>query len=479
LLQTRNSFAKAAVLAAWMGAVLVSIWLTRVLPGDPALAVTAGFLFLSSLAVSHWIFGLNFGSAPMLYLILLGLFHLGLVFPWALGVYDPSRAPGFLPHRLDRAISLVIYAIAAYEFGLFVSWQFTPRAHVSACLPEEDGAAELFFGGSFLALVGMVMFVAGLIGLDPVDYYRLTYSETFRLRAESDPRFFGSGITLASIGVSIAIAGASRRRVRPVLVGSAVWICALLYWGFRGPALILTLISYVIVVRKGVSFPRWVPILGCAFLLVLLPVLRIAREQPDRFAGISFRDFNLLDGPAEMGGSIRPLIETAAVVGRSDYRYGRTYWLAIKDIVPNLALRWQAPETESLDDLPPSHWITAIVDPWTYKNGGGMGFSAVAEPYLNFGTPGLIVYFALLAFLLVKLERVSWTSPYALAAWALILGPLLWTTRNDFSNFFRPAFWGLCYTGAIRVFSGARVWFRSTGMFPFEFRTETRKSTEG
>ena len=94
-----------------------------------------------------------------------------------------------------------------------------------------------------------------------------------------------------------------------------------------------------------------------------------------------------------------------------------------------------------------------MVDPWTYKNYGGMGFSAIAEPYMNFGVPAIVLYFSVLAFFLVWLEQVSVRNSYTLAAWALILGPLLWTTRNDSSNFFRAAAWGLLTLVAIRAYS--------------------------
>src|SRR5262249_7051844 len=116
---------------------------------------------------------------------------------------------------------------------------------------------------------------------------------------------------------------------------------------------------------------------------------------------------------------------------------------------------WEAPSAGSIDDLPPSHWITAAVDPWAYKNYGGMGFSAIAEPYMNFGTLGVVAYFFSLAFALIRLEQLSIRSSYALASWALLLGPLLWTTRNDFTEFFRPAVWGLLYLGVVRLFSGS------------------------
>jgi oligosaccharide repeat unit polymerase len=94
-----------------------------------------------------------------------------------------------------------------------------------------------------------------------------------------------------------------------------------------------------------------------------------------------------------------------------------------------------------------------VVEPWTYKNYGGMGFSAIAEPYMNFGVGGVIVYFVLLSCFLVWLEQLSVRNSYALAAWALVLGPLLWTTRNDFSNFFRSAAWGLLTLVGVKTLS--------------------------
>jgi hypothetical protein len=179
----------------------------------------------------------------------------------------------------------------------------------------------------------------------------------------------------------------------------------------------------------------------------------IIRDQPLNDRSVD-KSPSILDAPAEMGQSIRPLVETEELVGPGEYRYGRTYWLAFKGIVPNLALRWEAPSIESIDELPPSHWLTALVEPWTFKNYGGIGFSAIAEPYMNFGLIGVVLYFLILGFLLIRLEQASIRNSYTLASWGLILGPLLWTTRNDFSNFFRPAIWGLLCLGIVRLYSG-------------------------
>lgn len=440
-------------------AALFAIWQTQLRGNDAGAALASGLLLVLSLLFARYVLRVPYASGAMVYLILLGLFHLGLVVPWALGIYDISRTPSFTPHGLSRSIALINYAIISFDLGLVIA-QFAGKGRRANLLKRSANDAEnheVYVAGCLLLAAGIIMFIVGLIGLDPLGYFRLTYSETFRLRAESDPRLFGSGITIAFIGLSIAAAGASTRRFRIVSAVGAVWLISLMYWGFRGPALIAAIVVYIIARKKGLSIPRSAPLAAVGCALLILPVLRAGRESPlnERFSQLSLKDFNILDGPAEMGMSIRPLVETIDLIGPNDFRWGKTYWLGLEGIVPNLALRWEASSTRAEDELPPSHWITAIVDPWSYKNYGGMGFSAVAEPYMNFGVGGVVVYFGLLAFLLVWLEQISARNSFALAAWALILGPLLWTTRNDSSNFFRSAVWGLLTLAVVKALSKA------------------------
>jgi hypothetical protein len=146
---------------------------------------------------------------------------------------------------------------------------------------------------------------------------------------------------------------------------------------------------------------------------------------------------------AEMGGSIRPLVHTLVLMETEDLRWGYTYALAARMLVPNLALDWQGGGYRPIEELPPSHWVTRIVEPWIYARHGGLGFSAVAEPYMNFGTPGVVVYFIVLGFGLVRFDIGATASPARLAVWAMVLGPLIWTARNSYTVFLRPAVWGV------------------------------------
>jgi oligosaccharide repeat unit polymerase len=458
-MQSQNRFLKPFLLAGWSCIAMIAIWQIHARVGSPIAALTAAGLLLVSLGFSRYVLGLPFTTGPMLYLALLGLFHLGLVVPWALGLYNVNRVPWFASYGLSRSLALVTYSILAYQLGLLAALR---ARSPSDGLPIEGNPnienSKMFVAGNFIFVFGVSMFVLGLIQLDPTGYYKLTYTDTFRLRAESDPRFFGTGMIFASIGLCMSVAGASQQRIRFTLLYTGLWVSMLFYLGFRGPALIACLIVYTLALKKGTEFPRWFPWLALAFLLVAVPVMGVARNEP--LGNRSFDSaINFLDAPAEMGQSIRPLIETEALVGPRDYRFGKTYLSALKAIIPNLALRWEAPDAESVDDLPPSHWIIAVVEPWVYKNYGGMGFSAIAEPYMNFGSAGVVAYFFLLAFALVRLEQVAIRNSYALATWGLILGPLLWTVRNDFTTFFRPAAWGLLCLGIVRLSSGSFVLF--------------------
>lgn len=464
-MRTRSGFLNAAIIAGWSCITSVALWQLHLRHTDKSAALTTAIILLASLAFSRLVLGLRFNTAPMLYLALLGLFHLGIVVPWALGIYDVSHTPGFVPYGLSRALAMITYSILVYQLGLLTA--LGGRKFHTGLIVQDDPKlddSKVFKVGSSLFLLGAGMFAIGLIRLGSVGYDRLTYSESFRLRAESDPRFFGTGITIALIGLCFAAAGGSKRQMRITYVYTGFWFITFFYLGFRSPAITAALLVFAVASKKGVRWPRWAPWVAGLILLIAVPMVRVIREEPldERSLSSSLHEMSILDGPAEMGSALRPLAETLDLVGPGNYRYGKTYLKATRGILPNLALRWEAPATESIDDLPPGHWITAVIDPWAYKNHEGMGFSGVAEPYMNFGIAGVVIFFYLLAILLVRLEQISIRSSYSLAIWALIVGPLLWTIRNDFKEFFRPAVWGLLCLGVIRLLPTARTSTAST-----------------
>jgi len=73
-----------------------------------------------------------------------------------------------------------------------------------------------------------------------------------------------------------------------------------------------------------------------------------------------------------------------------------------------LARKNQATFDQSeLVKMAPADWITYRLNRWKFDNGQGVGFSAVAEPYLNFGTAGVVLFFVFLGFLFGRLDMLN------------------------------------------------------------------------
>lgn len=450
-----------AALAIALGA---GLWLAALAAAsDRFSALLAGGVLALVFCVSLGPLQFSLLSPFLLYLSVFALFHLGMALPWALGLAGHGLPWWFLTSRLTPSLGLVVLALASYLAGALSVRRCPGRS------AEQEPAYSndfLFACGLAVCLAGAIMFVLGVESLGGRRFFEAGYGETYRLAAELDPRFFGTSFTVVPIGLYLAAASFPRRRLGLVIALTLAWVGGIFFLGFRGFALIPGLVVLALLGRRGHRAPVWVNATLLVVVLGAIPVIRAARDQ-----GISQRSLDHvwtevrpLDGIIEMGGSLRPLVYTLRYMQTSPWHRGRTYWQSLSTVWPNLAGRWQGPRYISLEELPPNHWLTAQAEPDMYRHYGGLGFSAVAEPYMNFGLPGVIVYFWALGALLAAAGEFRSARPSSLAAWAMVLGPLLWTTRNSFEIFFRPAVWGLVVVGAARFASG--LLGRKTGLRP-------------
>ncbi len=81
----------------------------------------------------------------------------------------------------------------------------------------------------------------------------------------------------------------------------------------------------------------------------------------------------------------------------------------------------------------------------------------MAEPYLNFGAAGVVVFFLLLGRLMHLWDPSLARDPYRAAIGAAAFGFLLWTVRNDAMELFRAL------TLAAFAVLAAWVWARHRG----------------
>jgi hypothetical protein len=264
-------------------------------------------------------------------------------------------------------------------------------------------------------------------------------------------------MTFVPLGLYLAVA-AARRSVLPWVLGLGVlWGGCVLFLGFRGYALVPAITIFAVLHKRGVRLPRIAYLVAVPAVLTIIPLVRAVRSDRLVERGISAE--LAIKAPLlaveEMGGSLRAAVHTIEFLENEPLRWGATYWQALLSTVPNVSLSWHGGEYLPLGQLPPSHWMTLQAAPHTYRAHGGLGFSAVAEPYMNFGVAGVVVYFFLLAALLVVAYRWDAAQPTRLALWAVVLGPLLWTVRNDFHGFFRPVLLGIACIAAARLLANS------------------------
>lgn len=110
---------------------------------------------------------------------------------------------------------------------------------------------------------------------------------------------------------------------------------------------------------------------------------------------------------------------------------------------------------DALEQLSPSEWLTYRIARDKFDLGEGVGFSAIGEPLLNFGPFGVVAFFAMLGYLLGRLDQIELLAhPRLLIASGALFWALLRTARNDMGILVKTAvfvavvlaIWRLCST---------------------------------
>lgn len=142
----------------------------------------------------------------------------------------------------------------------------------------------------------------------------------------------------------------------------------------------------------------------------------------------------------DMGKSLQTVIYTKGIIpDRDDYRYGYTYIIASSAALPNLF--WDRHPAETYGSL--GRWLTKIVDPDFYNFGGALGYSCVAECYVNFGYIGLFIIPLIFGLLLSTLEKRIYRNnqPIGYASLTIVAFYLLFYPRGEFGELVRGIAW--------------------------------------
>ncbi|NSL85464.1 O-antigen polysaccharide polymerase Wzy [Chitinophaga sp. Mgbs1] len=184
--------------------------------------------------------------------------------------------------------------------------------------------------------------------------------------------------------------------------------CMLLFMiGFRGHS-IMPILGFAILYDRCVARIniRKSFIIGAAVLFFVFPLIKNYRNAADKptmeaaleYLGDSFRELAILK---EMGSSVKTVGYTQTLVpAERDYAYGSGYFWAMTSIFPNIFTNGKHPAIENAHY---SQWLTERVNPHAAAAGGGVGYSFIAEAYMNFSIFG-VFFMVLLGYMLVKLD---------------------------------------------------------------------------
>ncbi|MEO1575865.1 MAG: O-antigen polysaccharide polymerase Wzy, partial [Pseudomonadota bacterium] len=349
-----------------------------------------------------------FGSA---YLLGLVIFHLGQVMYHGLGIeYFKHYTSGSFAIWLQRASWASLLSVAC--FGLGIAFSVRRRPAPASTLPPEVIARNhrATLAGAYWLGVGFLMAAIAGLGLTFMTVGNIfAFSRTEYFGGLGDTRGFGLFLLAAPSAAVLMVVGARKRSQLIMSFLIAAFIGGMLMLlGYRSSALFSGLVGAVVWVKVGRKIPMVTAVVAILVVLTAIPTVRVLRQMgaaedissekiKEAYEASSSREVIL-----EIGGTNGILAHVLQWVPKEEsFWYGSSYGWAVSNAVPNLglnisqAVQDQNKVGDSLDQLRggnPSRWYIFKVNRWKFDRGQGAGFSTIAEPYLNFGWAGVIVF---------------------------------------------------------------------------------------
>lgn len=390
------------------------------------------------------------------YVLGLSVFHLGIIFNSMVTgqpvYWDPKVAPW-----IDRAGWLVLAALSSIGVGVALSTWFVKKKYISKDLAIARSKEALSFG--YWSSLGLLLASTIFFLLAIQSYGNLLDYQRFEIfRSSADSRGFGAFMMIFPGAVLLFFLTATKpmhRRLAWALVFFSLLL--FLFSGYRSAAMFPMLAGVVLWVKKGNKLPIYVAVvlaIAAIFAVSFFGYLRLMGSYGDidKDALMQSYEQSSLGDVATLGRTVGLVGHTLRFVPHEEpYRLGRSYYNAVVDSVPNVGFqisskrsRKQFKEDMQSDpnvvvDMAPSDWMTYKILRDQYDLGQGVGFSTVAEPYLNFGLAGVVVFFVSMGALLGLFDHKTLIlHPKLLLFMGAMYWPLIRTVRNDFSNFIKP-----------------------------------------
>lgn len=394
------------------------------------------------------------------YIVCLFMFHLSVPLGSWLGIDLPaSWTSGAFSKYIQKASWYVVAALSSFGIGISISISIFKAYNInfqkySLDIKKTSLAARKIGYSLLLVCIPLAAYAFYSYG------NLLSYSRHEIYQSNVDSRGFGAFMMIFPGAVALSFLTAQTKKEKLFSYPLAAFaILLFLFSGYRSYGLFAFFTSVVIWVKTGRKIPVWVSVVAFVGTLIVISFSGHLRTSgPYESMDVStisesWKHAEIEHSVVTMGQTLGVFAHVIRLVPDVDpYRYGQSYWLALRSAVPNLGVEMWTEKSRStagrgfspekaIREMAPGDWLTYRILKDQFFLNHGVGFSAVGEPYLNFGLTGVVVFFVLLGIFLGWIDsRNIAASPHVFVFLSVGLWNLMRASRNDLSSFLKPLF---------------------------------------
>lgn len=374
-------------------------------------------------------------SICFIFLSVVGVFHIGLVLANSVdGITDADTlyqiSWWFYKVETENAIHIVNLAMIGFSLSAILFSTYPTKVQKK----HDDSVMyrkRLFHMGGLLLCFFVALFFAVIVSTGAISSYG-AYLEVMGnnplYAAIFSYLYFFIGVALVFMCVSY-----SKGFGYVYFFVFAIWALVAFKIGLRGEVMFPSAVAGCMLGRKGAPIRGYILALGIILFLIVTGIVKNARVSGDYSGDLGINPLNAI---AEMGSSLRAVQET--VKWRKDDNFellmGGSYWAPFER---QFALF--IPQLDRIDVQKDGRLLNIVVQ----KRAGPIGFSAIAEAYINFGEKGGIMVFFLFGWAMAKLDSTVSTIRNDILIGVALL-PIFVTIRNSFIHVPVQIILGLC-----------------------------------
>jgi oligosaccharide repeat unit polymerase len=363
-------------------------------------------------------------SICFIFFSVVGVFHIGLVLANSVnGITDEDTlyqiSWWFFNVETDNAIHVVNLAMIGFALSAIL---FSSSPDNGDCYTDQSQAIyrkRLFHIGGVLLAFFVAIFFALTIATGAINSYGayLAVMDVNPLIAVIfSYLYFFIGVAFVFVCVSYS------KGFGYLYFGLfAVWALFAFKIGLRGEVMFPSAVAGCMLGRKGPPIKGYILAIGIIAFLIITGIVKNARVSGDYSGDVGINPLNAI---AEMGSSLRAVQETIKWRKNDNFELlmGASYWAPFER---QFALF--IPQLERIDVEDDGRLLNIVVQ----KRAGPIGFSAVAEAYINFGEKGVIIVFFLIGWVMAKLDSSTSNIRNDILIGVALL-PIFVTVRNSF-----------------------------------------------